>query len=213
MAHQNTAANLQQGQRHGAREAATAANETGQVATRGDVEAQRKAQALALIVTLRAVWPELTQLTTAPRSRSTGRLLSHYEAPLRALFAAASAPQFASTFALLKVADERGNMVNFDADRAIANLERALAVRSAAASLRALADEMDDDVLHHGSVVVDAGLVALEVARTLARYNPEFRALVGHGLDGFTAMTSAARRAASAEETPDAPADNRTPHP
>ncbi len=177
-----------------------------------DPEVRRQVQALALIAALRAVWPTLVQLTTDQRERSTGRLVASYETGLRALFTAASAAAFAPTFALLRVDDEAGAASPFDPARALAHLDRALSMREVAAELRALADVMDDDALHHGALAVDAGRAALKIARPLAEHNPEFRALVGHALDAFTAMTAPARRAKPAA-TPPAPNGHGNPQP
>ncbi len=148
----------------------------------------------------------MTRLTDDQRSASTGRLAVRYEGTLRPLFAVTAKPQFRPAFSLLVMNDGQGGMTPYDPSVAQAHLERASGMRAMAASLRALADVMDDDALHHGALAVDAGLAALKIARNTADNNPTFRAAVAHVLNDFKSMTAAARRAksaAAAAEEPD----------
>ena len=161
-------------------------------------EARRNAQARALFTSLETVWPEMIRLTDDQRSGTTGRLAVRYEGTLRPLFSVTAKPRFRPAFSLLVMNDGQGGKVPYDPSRALAHLERATGMRAMAASLRALADVMDDDALHHGALAVDAGLAALKIARTTADNNPAFRAEVAHVLNEFKSMTAAARRAKAA---------------
>ncbi len=173
------------------------ANETQSASQTASEMARRLEQSRGMLTAIRSLWTTLHQLSAPVRSKSTGRLLQRYEPTLRSVFNAVSEPAYRPLFTAVKVRDESGSVVSFDVQTSIDHMERARAVRSAADALRALADQMDDDALYHGSLAVDAGLAVLKVARPLAESNEDFAGLLGHALDDFASMTSAARRALS----------------
>jgi hypothetical protein len=61
-----------------------------------------------------------------------------------------------------------------------------------------LADRLDDEALHLGAETATPALLALELARVLAKSNASFRGSIAPVLDALSAMTLAARNALAA---------------
>src|SRR5436190_560579 len=71
--------------------------------------------------------------------------------------------------------------------------------------LNDLARHFGDDVLNTGEMVIGPGLLALELARSVSKTNPDYRALLAPALDAFRDMTKNARRRLAEQHADKAP--------
>jgi hypothetical protein len=164
-------------------------------------------RSLAVIGTLHNEWPGLVKLPSSDKSGNLGKLVSQLAGPLTALFDAMTPkegddPQkreakarLAAVFDTMLGAQDRGkDPLHFEAALMLRRLERAQAELRIAEALDEARERFADDAMNTGEMVIEPGLRALEVARTAASTNPEFRSLLAPVLDGLGGMTKKARQ-------------------
>jgi len=162
--------------------------------------AQRFEETMQHLDAVQGLWPDLRRKSEAERRRSLGRLLPHFAAPLRALFAALVArpgeprPPIAAAFDLLGAQDHGQDPAQFEAELLARRLDRAEAEQKVADRLADMERHFSDDVLDTGDLAIGPGLLALELARTVAKANPQFQSILAPVLDGFRELTKSARR-------------------
>ncbi|HVY46147.1 MAG TPA: hypothetical protein VHB21_09720 [Minicystis sp.] len=167
----------------------------------------RVEQTLAHLSAIETLWPGLARLDEAQRRTSSGRALSALGGPLGKLFdvlappGQSTPPPIAKPFDVLGTHDDGQDPERFEADLLARRLYRAQAEQKVADAFNALARHFADDVLATGERVIGPGLLALELARSLAKAKPEYGTLLAPVLDAFRAMTKRARRARFAGQT------------
>ncbi|AUX39884.1 uncharacterized protein SOCE26_012790 [Sorangium cellulosum] len=105
----------------------------------------------------------------------------------------------ARSFHVLGDQDDGEDPERFEVELLERRLKRALAEQKVADALEDLARHLDNDVLATAETVIGPGLAALDLARTIARQNAAFRAVLAPVLDDFRAMTKQARKAKKPE--------------
>ncbi|MGK3996678.1 hypothetical protein [Sorangium sp. So ce1024] len=176
---------------------------------------QRVEKTLEHIEAIRALWPGLERLEESRRTRSLGRSLAVLGPPLGKLFALLRPKDgkdsvLARSFHVLGEQDDGDDPERFEVELLERRLKRALAEQKVADALEDLARHLDDDALATGEMVIAPGLAALDLARTIARQNATFRAILAPVLDDFRAMTKQARKG----KKPEAPKpEPQTPAP
>lgn len=173
--------------------------------------AARRALTLKLFVDAEAQWPGLVQLQTADRTGNVGKLVARLDPALRALFAAltpvageaaavtAVKKKAAAVFdAALGAADGGKDPEVFEVDRLVARLDRIHAEQEIAAKLGELKKKFDDDVMNTGELVVEPGLKATDIAKSLSASNADFHSLLAPALNALGDLTKAARAALAA---------------
>ena len=194
----------------------TPANETGKDHVAGHSAPltleQRVALSLGYIQALSALWPDLVALTDDQRRASNGRLASRYVGALETLFTVASTPPYAPAFALLGNTEGKVDGGTFDPAALLDEIQGIAALRKVSIAVKKLDALIDDDLMHRGEKVVEPGLAALDLARSLARSNAHFRAKIATSLNEFKSMTARARRPkSSSDEVVDDSAEGDTP--
>lgn len=176
---------------------------------------QRVEKTFEHIEAIKALWPGLERLEEARRTRSLGRSLTVMGPPLGKLFALlrprdGKESALARSFHVLGDQDDGDDPERFEVELLERRLKRAVAEQKVADALEDLARHLDDDALATGEVVIGPGLAALDLARTIARQNATFRAILAPVLDDFRAMTKQARKG----KRPEAPKpEPTTPEP
>ncbi|WP_437487177.1 hypothetical protein WME75_06150 [Sorangium sp. So ce1014] len=151
------------------------------------------------IEAIKALWPGLERLEESRRTRSLGRSLAVLGPPLGKLFALlrptdGKESALARSFHVLGDQDDGEDPERFEVELLERRMKRAVAEQKVADALEDLARHLDDDALATGEVVIGPGLAALDLARTIARQNASFRAILAPVLDDFRAMTKQARK-------------------
>lgn len=193
---------------------------------------EHRVRALSAIQSVNAEWPGLVKLPASDKSGNLGKLVGQLGGPLTALFGALtpsdkddqptreSKVKLAAVFDAMMGKTDRGkDPLHFEVDLLVRRLERVQAELKIAEALKEARQRFVDDAMNTGEMVVEPGLRALEIARTAASSNEEFRSLLAPVLDGLSDMTKRARQyqeearkaaaaEASAEDAPvqDAPA-------
>ncbi|WP_437280105.1 hypothetical protein WME90_05955 [Sorangium sp. So ce375] len=160
---------------------------------------ERVEKTLQHIEAIQALWPGLERLEEGRRTRSVGRSLGVLGPPLAKLFALLRPKDgkdspLARSFHVLGDQDDGDDPERFEVELLERRLKRALAQQKVADALEDLARHLDDDVLATAETVIGPGLAALDLARTIARQNATFRAILAPVLDDFRAMTKQARK-------------------
>jgi hypothetical protein len=164
-------------------------------------------RSLTAIGSLHGEWPGLVKLPSSDKNGNLGKLVSQLAGPLTALFDAMTPKEgddpkkreakarLAAVFDTMLGAQDRGkDPVHFEADLLLRRLVRVQAELRIAAALDEARERFTDDAMNTGEMVVEPGLRALDVARTAAATNPEFRSLLAPVLDGLGGMTKKARQ-------------------
>ena len=183
------------------------------------------ASTLQHFVAAEADWPGLVSLVSGDRTGNLGKLIAQLDTPLRALFAAltpvagesaaktASKKKLGAIFnAALGDQDHGADPGVFEVELLIRRITRIEAAEKIVAALDSLRKVFSDDILNTGTMVVQPGLKALEVARGIADSNDEFRSLLAPVTNSLGDMTKAARqaqaqarKAAAAKQAAEAP--------
>jgi hypothetical protein len=148
---------------------------------------------------IRRLWPGMVRLPEIERRSSMGRMLSQLGPQLRLLFDVlldkdGEEPPIARMFHVLGSLDQGNDPDRFEAALLARRLDRIEVEQKVLDALSDLARHFGDDVLNTGEMVIGPGLLALELARSVSKSNPEFRALLAPALDAFRDMTKNARR-------------------
>lgn len=165
---------------------------------------------------VRALWPGLKRLEEGERKKSKGKTALGMEEPLRALFAALILPplthkqetalepdqrklrdqqqKLRATFDALGDQDGGVDPDRFEVELLARRLDRMAREQEIARELSDLSRHFGDDALHTGALVAGPGIVAIGLARELARANPAFRSLLAEMTDALRNMTKAARK-------------------
>lgn len=169
--------------------------------------AERYEQTIEHIQATDKLWTGLVKLPAEDRNGNVGKLVARLDAPLRALFTALT-PQEGDSKQLRESKDNLRKVFDgllggqdrgkddkvFEVELLLRRLARAETEQKIVAALEAARARFADDALNTGELVVEPGLRALEVARTAASNNPEFRSLLAPVLDKLGDMTKKARR-------------------
>ncbi|WP_437601025.1 hypothetical protein WMF28_05530 [Sorangium sp. So ce590] len=160
---------------------------------------ERVEKTLQHIEAIKALWPGLERLEEGRRTRSVGRSLGVLGPPLAKLFALLRPKDgkdsaLARSFHVLGDQDDGDDPERFEVELLERRMKRAVAEQKVADALEDLARHLDDDALATGEMVIGPGLAALDLARTIARQNASFRAILAPVLDDFRAMTKQARK-------------------
>jgi hypothetical protein len=183
-----------------------------------EIDAHRQA-ALASISAARGHFPGLVQLQEGERTGSLGKMIALLGPALGHLFAAltpaptddaatvATKKQLATVFdTLLGDKDQGKDPGVFEVELLVRRVTRIEAEQEIVAHLEATTKAFADDILNTGVMVVDPGLKAIEVARTIANTKPEFKSLLAPVTNALGEMTKAARAAQAKARAPkDAP--------
>ena len=150
------------------------------------------------IEAIRALWPGLVKLEEKERRFSVGRNLAQLAPPLRELFTMllpknGKPPAIAAVFDVLGDQDEGEDPERFEPELLLVRLDRAEAESAVVADLDALGRDLSDDVLATGEMVIVPGLLALNLAKSVAKGNATYRSALRTVLDSFRAMTKRAR--------------------
>lgn len=154
-----------------------------------------------------ALWPGLVSLPAGDRSGNLGKLVAQLSTPLQHLFTALTPrdgedqktqqkkAELGKVFNSMLGGQDRGkDDSRFEVELLIRRLERIEAQAKIVEALDRLRTRFADDSLNTGEMVVEPGLHALEVARTAAATNPEFRSLLAPVIDSLGDMTKKARQ-------------------
>jgi len=174
--------------------------------------ADRHTQALARVAEVKALYPEARSLMDEERSRSLGRLVYRDATLYAQLFDTIDGSSIRAAFDALGAHDQGDDPSRFETDVLRARLQQVAGLSSVSKSLRELADLLDDEALQVGADTAVPALMALELARVLARNNAEFRGKIAPVLNALGAMTAAARQALAANRAAESAAAE-TPKP
>jgi hypothetical protein len=170
--------------------------------------ADHKEKSLQLVVDMDALWPGLTGLVSKERAGNQGKALAVMDAPLRALFTALTPVQGepkvtsearASLISIfnksLGAADGGADPNRFEVEVLQQRLLRIEAQEKLIEKLDAFRKKLADDILNTGTLVIQPGLKAIDLARSLADSNPDFHTLLAPVIEELSAMTKPARAA------------------
>ena len=169
-------------------------------------ETATKAKAMSIIGALGALYPEARNMLTDERRRSLGRLVYRHAALYGQLFQVIEVSKVRAAFDALGAKDDGEDPNRFETEVLQARLARVAHLSAVSTALRTLADRLDDEALHVGASTALPAILALELARVIAKSNETFRGAIAPVLDGFSAMTVSARRALAAAREGDAAA-------
>lgn len=181
--------------------------------------AERLEKTRGYVVAIRGLWPGLVKLEEKERKTSVGRNVAQLGKPLRDLFTLllprdGKVPAIAKVFDVLGDQDDGDDPEQFEAGLLLRRLDRAEAENEVVTELEALTRDIADDVLATGQSVVLPGLLALNLARSVAKGNATFRSELRTVLDGLRDLTKRARKSQAADRqspaagTPPAPNGN-----
>ncbi len=141
--------------------------------------------------------------------RTLGRLVYRDTALYARLFDIIEGSQICGAFDALGAKDNGEDPQRFETEVLRARLQWVDHLSEVSTGLRFLADRLDDEALHVGAETALPALLALELARVLAKSNATFRGAIAPVLDELSAMTLAARNALAAarENNTKAPAE------
>lgn len=149
------------------------------------------------------LWPGLRHMSEAERKSSPGKALNAVAGPLGQLFAVLTPkkgqarPPIAKAFDVLGEKDGGKDPEVFEAELLDVRLHRAEAQQKIVDKLDEFSRHMADDVLDVGEKVMGPGLLALQLARTVAAASDEYASQLAPVLDAFRGMTKNARKARS----------------
>lgn len=148
---------------------------------------------------IRRLWPGMVRLPEIERRASMGRMLGQLGPQLRLLFDVllekdGEEPEIAKLFHVLGGLDQGNDPERFEAELLARRLDRIEIEQRVGDALADLARHFADDVLNTGEMVIGPGLLALELARSVSKANPELRAVLAPALDAFRDLTRNARR-------------------
>jgi hypothetical protein len=154
------------------------------------------------IAAIKALWPGLQRLEEVERMTSGGRNLSQFTHPLGLLFTllkptSGKAPEMASFFDALGDEDHGDDPAKFEPELLSRRMLRVEYEQKIQVALDDLQRHFGDDVLHTGSQVMEPGLLALAMARTLSVTNKTFKSTLAPVIDALRAMTKRARAVAA----------------
>ena len=179
--------------------------------TKAEID-ERKALTLHHLEEIRKLWPGLRHMTEEDRKQSPGKVLSVFAGPLGLLFAALTPkkgeeqPAIAKAFDVLGEKDGGSDPERFEVELLDARLHRVQAEQEIVDALEGFSRHMADDILDAGEKVMGPGLLALQMARTVAEANPAHASLLAPVLDAFRSLTKQARKARE-QKRADKPAD------
>lgn len=162
----------------------------------------RYTETMTLIGSARALWPGLTRLEESERSTSAGRNVGLFSKPFRLLFGLllpkdGQASELAKYFDALGDVDHGEDPEKFEPELLVRRLTRVEYEQKIQVELDDLQRHFADDVLHTGNLVMEPGLLALAMARTLSATNKAYRSTLAPLLDALREMTKRARASAA----------------
>ncbi len=146
-------------------------------------------------------WHGLRRMTEEERKASPGKALGVFAKPLALLFARLSAgpdgkrPSIAKAFDVLGAKDGGVDPERFEAELLDVRLYRAQAEQKIIEKLDEASRHFGDDVFDIGEMVMGPGLLAIELARTIAKTSDEYASVLAPVLDAFRGLTKPARKA------------------
>jgi hypothetical protein len=154
------------------------------------------------IEAIKALWPGLTRLEEIERTTSGGRTVSVFAPPLRLLFGVlrtkdGKPTEIAKYFDALGDTDHGEDPEKFEPELLARRLVRVEHQQKIQLALDDLQRHFADDSLHTGSQVMEPGLLALAMARTLSATNKAFKSTLAPVIDALREMTKHARAAAA----------------
>lgn len=161
------------------------------------------AQGVGHVEALEALFQDARSMMAEHRRRSPGRLVYRDAELYEALFGVIEGSRVRAAFDALGAQDQGTDPDRFETELLRAKLARVSRHSGLSQRLRALADRLDDEAMLTGEEVALPSLMALEMARVLAKGNEEFRAKVAPVLNALSAMTAPARKAAAAAKAAD----------
>ncbi|APR83977.1 Hypothetical protein A7982_09326 [Minicystis rosea] len=168
--------------------------------TKAEID-ERKALTLHHLEEARKLWPGLLHMSEAERKQSPGKVLSVFAKPLGLLFAVLTPKKGEERSALAKAFDVLGEKdggqdpERFETELLDTRLHRAEAQQEIVDALDALSRHMADDILDTGEKIMGPGLLALQLARTVAEASPAHASVLAPVLDAFRGLTKQARKA------------------
>jgi hypothetical protein len=190
-----------------------------------EIDAHRRA-ALESISAAKGTFPGLVQLQEAERAGSLGKMIALLGPALHHLFSAltpaptddaatvATKKKLATVFdTLLGDKDQGKDPGLFEVDLLVRRVTRIEAEQEIVTKLEETKKAFSDDILNTGVMVVDPGLKAIEVARTIANTKPEFKSLLAPVTNALGEMTKAARAAQAKAKAPKDAPPGGTPKP
>lgn len=167
----------------------------------------RVTQTLQHLDEARKLWPGLRHMSEEDRKASAGKVLAVFAKPLGLLFGVLAQkkgqprPAIAKAFDVLGAKDGGEDPEVFEAELLDVRLYRAQAEQKVVDALDDFGRHMADDVLDIGEKVMGPGLIALQMARTVAQASAEYASLLAPVLDGFRDLTKQARKARANKAT------------
>jgi hypothetical protein len=160
---------------------------------------ERLKEARGHIQAIRELLPGMVRLEETERRGSLGRNLAQLGGPLHALFTLllpkdGESPAIARVFDVLGDQDDGDDPERFEPALLLRRLHRAEAQNAIVGELDALSRDIADDVLATGESVLAPGLLALNLARSIAKGNPAYRSALRSVLDSFRNLTKRARQ-------------------
>lgn len=154
------------------------------------------------IEAIKALWPGLTRLEEIERTTSGGRSISVFSAPLRLLFGVlrtkdGKPTEIAKYFDALGDSDHGEDPEKFEPELLARRLVRVEHQQKIQVVLDELQRHFADDSLHTANQVMEPGLLALAMARTLSSTNKAFKSTLAPVIDALREMTKHARAAAA----------------
>jgi hypothetical protein len=169
------------------------------------------------IAAIKALWPGLQRLEEVERMTSGGRNLNLFTHPLGVLFEIVKpkdgkATEIGPYFDALGDTDHGDDPAKFEPELLSRRMLRVEYEQKIQVALDDLQRHFGDDVLHTGTQVMEPGLLALAMARTLSATNKAFKSTLAPVIDALRAMTKRARAAAAqAREAKKAGAPKKPP--
>lgn len=170
---------------------------------------ERAAVTFQCIEVIKKLWPKLIRLPEGDRRLSAGRNVGRLGAPLRLLFTTLTTKPgeketaLAKAFHLLGAQDHGDDPEHFEPELLTRRLDRVETEQKILDGLEDLARHFGDDVLNTGELVLGPGMLALELARTLAKTHTDFRTQLAPVFDALGEMTKHARRRLAAKRAED----------
>jgi hypothetical protein len=154
------------------------------------------------ITSIKDLWSGLQRLEEIERTTSSGRNVGLFAHPLRLLFGVlkpkeGKRPEVASYFDALGDSDHGEDPEKFEPELLARRLTRVEHQQKIQVALDELQRHFADDTLHTGSLVMEPGLLALAMARTLSATNKAFKSTLAPVTDALREMTKRARAAAA----------------
>jgi len=161
---------------------------------------KRVAETLGHIHAILQLWPSMIRLTALQRRASIGRSLGVLTGPLEVLLGIIArpkgkpAPAIAQAFDVLGAQDHGQDPERFEGELIARRIHRVQAEQKVQKALADLARHFGDDVIHAGEMVVGPGMLALGLAKSLAKATPEYATALAPLFDALRAMTKGTRK-------------------